>query len=50
MLAILLSWTARDLLEVAITAVLATVVMALFAAIPFIAERYIDDRREPPKQ
>jgi len=50
MLAILLSWTARDVLEVAITGVLITVVMAIMAAAPFIAEYYIDDRRAPPKQ
>lgn len=50
MLAILLTWAARDLLEVAMTGVLSTVVMAVFAAVPFIAEYYIDDRREPPKQ
>ena len=50
MLAILLTWTARDLLEVAITGVLIAVVMAIFAAAPFIAEYYIDDRREAPKQ
>lgn len=50
MLAILLSWTARDVLEVAITGVLITVAMAIMAAAPFIAEYYIDDRRAPPKQ
>lgn len=49
MLAILLSWTARDLLEVAITGVLITVVMGIMAAVPFIAQYYIDDRRKPPQ-
>lgn len=50
MLAILLSWTMGDVLEVAITGALITVVMGIMAAVPFIAEYYIDDRREPPRQ
>ncbi len=49
MLAILLSWTAGDVLEVAITGVLITVVLGIMAAVPFIAEYYIDDRRDPPQ-
>lgn len=48
MLAIVLNWTPREFVEVAITAVLITVVMGIMAAIPFIAEYYVDDRREPP--
>ena len=48
--AIFLTWAARDLLEAAITGVLITVVMAIFAAVPFLAEHYIDDRRELPKK
>lgn len=50
MLAILLTYTARDILEVAITGVLITLVMAVIAAVPFIAEYYIDDCREPPQK
>jgi hypothetical protein len=46
MLAIYLTWTLGDISEVALTMVLITVVMGIFAAIPFIAERYLDDRRE----
>lgn len=47
MLAILLSWTPRDVVEVVITGVLITVLMGIMAAVPFIAEHYVDDR-EPP--
>jgi len=50
MLPIVLSWAARDVLEVVITGVLITVVMAIMAAVPFIAEYYIDDKRETPPQ
>ena len=50
MLPIVLSWAARDVLEVVITGVLITVVMAIMAAVPFIAEYYIDDKRETPSQ
>jgi hypothetical protein len=46
MLAIYLTWTSSDIIEVAVTMVLIAVVMACFAAIPFIAEYYIDDRRD----
>ena len=50
MLAILLTWSTRDILEVAITSVLIVVVMAIMAAVPFIAEYYIDDRRDQLQQ
>jgi uncharacterized membrane protein len=46
MLAIYLTWTLRDIVEVAVTMAAITVVMGMFAAVPFIAERYLDDRRE----
>ena len=47
MVAIYLTWTLGDISEVALTMVLITAVMGIFAAIPFIAERCLDDRREP---
>jgi biopolymer transport protein ExbB/TolQ len=47
MLAIYLTWTVGDVSEVALTMALIAVVMGIFAAIPFIAEHYLDDRREP---
>ena len=46
MLLIYLTWTLGDIGEVVLTMVLITIVMGIFAAIPFIAERYLDDRRE----
>ena len=46
MLSIYLTWTFRDIFEVGLTMVLIAVVMACFAAIPFVAEYYIDDRRD----
>jgi hypothetical protein len=46
MLAIYLTWTLSDISEVALTMILITAVLGIFAAIPFIAERYLDDRRE----
>lgn len=50
MLPLVLNWTAREVLEVVVTGVLIVVVMAVIAAVPFIAEYYIDDRRESPRQ
>jgi hypothetical protein len=47
MFSIYLTWTLGDIGEVALTMVLITAVMGIFATIPFIAERYLDDRREP---
>jgi hypothetical protein len=46
MLAIYLTWTLGDISEVAVTMALIVVLMGCFAAIPFIAEHYIDDRRD----
>jgi hypothetical protein len=46
MRSILLTWTLRDISEVALTMALITVVMGIFAAVPFIVERYLDDRRK----
>jgi hypothetical protein len=42
-----LTWTARDIIEVVIATVLMLLVMGAMAAIPFIAEYYVDDRRPP---
>lgn len=50
MLAILLTWSQGDIIEMALSFVLIALVMAITAAIPFIAERYIDDRREEPSE
>jgi F0F1-type ATP synthase assembly protein I len=47
MLAIYLTWTASDILEVVLTMVMITVAFGIFAAIPFIAERFLDDRHDP---
>ena len=47
MLAIYLTWTARDVVEVVLTMVMITVAFGIFAAIPFIAEHFVDDRRDP---
>jgi hypothetical protein len=47
--AIYLTWTLGDITEVAVTMVLIAVVMAIIAAIPFIAEYYVDDRRDESK-
>ncbi len=47
MFPIYLTWTLGDIVEVAVTMALITVVMGIFAAVPFIAERYVDDHREP---
>jgi hypothetical protein len=47
MLAIYLTWTARDVLEVVLTMVVITAALGIFAAIPFIAEHFVDDRRDP---
>jgi hypothetical protein len=44
--AIYLTWTLGDISEVALTMVLIAALLGIFAAIPFIAERYLDDRRE----
>ncbi len=46
MLAIILTWVARDYIEVVITGALMTVAMAGFIAIPFLAEYFIDEPRE----
>ncbi len=46
MLAIYLTWTLRDIAEVAVTMALITAVLGIFAAVPFIVERYLDDRRK----
>jgi|PersoiStandDraft_1058852.scaffolds.fasta_scaffold111079_1 hypothetical protein len=47
MLVIYLAWTLGNISEVAVTMVLIAAVLGIFAAIPFIAERYLDDRRAP---
>jgi hypothetical protein len=47
LLAIYLTWTTGDILEVALTMVLITVVLGFLAAIPFIAEHFVDERRDP---
>ena len=47
MLAVFLTWTLGDIAEVGVTMVLITAVMGAFVAVPFLAERYLDDRREP---
>ncbi len=44
---IYLTWTLGDIVEVLVTMALITIVMGIFAAVPFIAERYLDDRRKP---
>jgi hypothetical protein len=46
MFPIYLTWALRDIVEVAVTTALITVVMGIFAAVPFIVERYLDDRRK----
>ena len=45
MFPIYLTWTLGDIVEVAVTMALITVVMGILAAVPFIAERYLDDHR-----
>ena len=45
MFTIYLTWTLGDIVEVAVTMALITVVLGIFAAVPFIAERYLDDHR-----
>ena len=47
MFSIYLTWTLGDIGEVALTMALIIAVMGIFATIPFIAERYLDDRRKP---
>jgi hypothetical protein len=47
MLVIYLTWTLGDIGEVAVAMVLIGAVLGVFATIPFIAERYLDDRRAP---
>jgi hypothetical protein len=49
MLAIYLTWTVRDISEVALTIALIVVLMGAFAVVPFLAQYYIDDRREAAK-
>ena len=46
MLAIFLTWTLGDIVEVAVTMAMIACVMGILAAVPFIAERYLDDRPE----
>ncbi len=46
MLAIYLTWSSGDIIEVTVTAVLILALMGAFVAIPFLAEHYIDDRRD----
>lgn len=45
MLTVVLALVARDLIEIVVTGVFVTLVMAAFGAIPFVVEYYIDDRR-----
>jgi F0F1-type ATP synthase assembly protein I len=47
LLAIYLTWTAGDILEVVLTMIMITVACGIFAAVPFIAEHFVDDRGNP---
>jgi hypothetical protein len=49
MLAILLTWSQKDIAEVAVTFGLCVVVMGLMAVVPFIAEYFVDDQRDNPE-
>jgi hypothetical protein len=49
MLPMYLTWTFRDISEVVLTIALIVVLMGAFAVVPFIAQYYIDDRRDVAK-
>ncbi|MEO8457492.1 MAG: hypothetical protein ABI559_06745 [Chloroflexota bacterium] len=49
MLTIFLTWSQKDIIEVAVTFGLCVVVMGIMAAIPFLTEYFVDEQRDNPE-